>query len=170
MKFVIPAGNVKIFARSIFSLAKLGDEIYIEPLDDSVYYFLILFDFGWLFDWFSLDSSWLYARWTRLARHFRVSHSSARFSPNSSRALCTRTELALAVAELAIKHWTQQSGLSMKQQTSGKEITMIRVYWSKITSSSSVNCPPRVYCPYFGALHRWRRTSKSVRLLSNIFR
>jgi hypothetical protein len=46
MKFVIPAGNVKIFARSIFSLAKLGDEIYIEPLDDSVLLFDII-RFGW---------------------------------------------------------------------------------------------------------------------------
>lgn len=36
MKFVIPASNVKLFARSVFALSKLGDEIYIEPMSDSV--------------------------------------------------------------------------------------------------------------------------------------
>jgi hypothetical protein len=36
MKFVIGTTNVKPFAKSILALSKLGDEIYIEPLKDSV--------------------------------------------------------------------------------------------------------------------------------------
>lgn len=36
MKFIIGATNVKIFAKSILSLSKIGDEIYIEPNQDSL--------------------------------------------------------------------------------------------------------------------------------------
>jgi hypothetical protein len=36
MKFVIGANNLKVFAKSILALSKIGDEIYIEPLENSV--------------------------------------------------------------------------------------------------------------------------------------
>ena len=36
MKFIIGSNNLKIFCKSISSLAKIGDEIYVEPLKDSV--------------------------------------------------------------------------------------------------------------------------------------
>ena len=36
MKFVIGTSNVKIFAKSILALSKIGEEIYVEPLQDSV--------------------------------------------------------------------------------------------------------------------------------------
>ena len=36
MKFVIGSANVKVFAKSILALSKIGDEIYIEPLQNSV--------------------------------------------------------------------------------------------------------------------------------------
>ncbi len=36
MKFVIGASNVKIFAKSVLALSKIGDELYIEPLQNSV--------------------------------------------------------------------------------------------------------------------------------------
>ena len=36
MKFVIDSSNVKVFAKSVLSLSKIGDEIYVEPLQNSV--------------------------------------------------------------------------------------------------------------------------------------
>ncbi len=36
MKFIINSNNLKIFCKSISSLAKVGDEIYIEPTKDLV--------------------------------------------------------------------------------------------------------------------------------------
>ena len=36
MKYVIGANNLKIFCKSIGALSKIGDEIYVEPLTDSV--------------------------------------------------------------------------------------------------------------------------------------
>ena len=36
MKFVIGANNLKTFAKSILSLSKIGDEIYIEPVENQV--------------------------------------------------------------------------------------------------------------------------------------
>jgi hypothetical protein len=36
MKFVISSLNIKIFAKSILALFKVGDEVYIEPLQESV--------------------------------------------------------------------------------------------------------------------------------------
>ena len=36
MKFVIGGANVKTFAKSILALSKIGDEIYVEPLQSSV--------------------------------------------------------------------------------------------------------------------------------------
>lgn len=36
MKFVISSANIKIFAKSILALFKVGDEVYVEPLPDSV--------------------------------------------------------------------------------------------------------------------------------------
>ena len=36
MKFVIGANNVKVFAKSILALSKIGDELYIEPLQNSL--------------------------------------------------------------------------------------------------------------------------------------
>ncbi len=41
MKFVISSPNIKIFAKSILALFKVGDEVYIEPLQESVNYFII---------------------------------------------------------------------------------------------------------------------------------
>ena len=36
MKFTISGANVKVFAKSILSLSKIGDEVYIEPMENSV--------------------------------------------------------------------------------------------------------------------------------------
>ena len=36
MKVVIGANNLKVFAKSILTLSKLGDELYIEPLPNCV--------------------------------------------------------------------------------------------------------------------------------------
>merc|ERR1719219_1609541 len=36
MKFVVPGGNVKLLGKVIHSLAKIGDEVYIEPETDSL--------------------------------------------------------------------------------------------------------------------------------------
>ncbi|KAK3896098.1 hypothetical protein Pcinc_000228 [Petrolisthes cinctipes] len=36
MKCVIPGVNIKVFGRAIHSLAKIGDELYIEPQTDGV--------------------------------------------------------------------------------------------------------------------------------------
>lgn len=36
MKFVIGASNLKVFAKSILALSKIGDELYIEPLQNCV--------------------------------------------------------------------------------------------------------------------------------------
>lgn len=36
MKFVIGAHNVKTFAKSVLALSKTGEEVYVEPLQDSV--------------------------------------------------------------------------------------------------------------------------------------
>ena len=36
MKCRLPAVSVKLFAKAIHSLAKLGTEIYIEPLEDGL--------------------------------------------------------------------------------------------------------------------------------------
>lgn len=36
MKCILPSVNVKLFAKAIHCLAKLGSEIYIEPLDDGL--------------------------------------------------------------------------------------------------------------------------------------
>lgn len=36
MKFVIGVKNLKTFAKAILALSKTGDEIYVEPLQDSV--------------------------------------------------------------------------------------------------------------------------------------
>ena len=36
MKFVIGATNVKIFAKSVLALFKTGEEIYVEPLAESL--------------------------------------------------------------------------------------------------------------------------------------
>lgn len=41
MKFVIGQNNVKLFAKSILTLSKIGDEIYLEPSQDSVCFFCI---------------------------------------------------------------------------------------------------------------------------------
>ncbi len=42
MKFVIGASNVKIFAKSILALSKIGDELYVEPLQNSVSCLILL--------------------------------------------------------------------------------------------------------------------------------
>lgn len=36
MKCVIPSQNVKIVARAVHSLAKVGDEIFIQPAEDEL--------------------------------------------------------------------------------------------------------------------------------------
>jgi hypothetical protein len=36
MKFVINPVNIKVFAKSILALSKIGDEIYIEPSSECV--------------------------------------------------------------------------------------------------------------------------------------
>ncbi|XP_026828941.1 cell cycle checkpoint control protein RAD9A [Ooceraea biroi] len=36
MKCVIPGGNVKVLARAIHTLAKIGDEMYVNPLQESI--------------------------------------------------------------------------------------------------------------------------------------
>ena len=36
MKFIIPSSNVKVFGKSIHCLAKIGDEIFLEPESDSL--------------------------------------------------------------------------------------------------------------------------------------
>ncbi|CAF0800148.1 unnamed protein product [Brachionus calyciflorus] len=36
MKFVIPQNNLKIFAKSILTLSKIGDELYFEPTSDAL--------------------------------------------------------------------------------------------------------------------------------------
>lgn len=36
MKFVIAGGNLKIFGKTIHCLSKIGDEIYFEPLEQSI--------------------------------------------------------------------------------------------------------------------------------------
>lgn len=43
MKFVIGANNLKTFAKSVLSLSKIGDEIYIEPVENQVGSFLYFF-------------------------------------------------------------------------------------------------------------------------------
>ena len=43
MKFVIGSTNVKLFAKSILTLSKIGDEIYVEPLQNSVRYYYYFF-------------------------------------------------------------------------------------------------------------------------------
>ena len=36
MKFVVPGSNVKLLGKAIHCLAKIGDEVYLEPARDSL--------------------------------------------------------------------------------------------------------------------------------------
>ena len=36
MKFVVPGSNVKLLGKAIHCLAKIGDEVYLEPTRDSL--------------------------------------------------------------------------------------------------------------------------------------
>lgn len=129
MKFVIPANNVKTFARSVFALSKMGDEIYIEPLDDSVIkkkkklkkqlkdaHFLIIL---------VSKNSLLFEPLIRLGRRSRVSRLNVRFSRSSNRA--RRPRYATTTTTTPIKRLIRLRRRFMRAQINDVNLVVVVV-------------------------------------------